>query len=258
MSTDKISQLFSGVIQTWRTAEGQRTIYGVEMIQTQNSIDRLFLALQKILDEYPTFSVMKIENEMAIVLDVERTEENPSGVIHIPFPILTLPKIFDDFKLNSIAIHNGLTREEINVLFDGLSTNVEEIEVQGGLKGFLQDQGVEHLMVDQLHIQLLKEDEEAGVDRGIGGGSGEYVLNPIDKSHEDVWMGFISGELNTQDLTGKYKELLGAAKDNPKVLEKAIKTLLSEREDAPKLFVAIEQKLKSLGFSMKLINITFC
>ena len=145
-----LPEKFSDVVRKWRAAESQRMIYGIHMPHTQRAIEDLLESLQKVFESFPAFSVVRKDQGMEIVVknDVEGNDAPTS--VNVPANLPSLPKIFIDLKINSITLSTGITAKELKEFFTGLSTKIEEIEPHGGLKGFLQKQGVSHIKVDQM------------------------------------------------------------------------------------------------------------
>jgi len=141
-----MTEIFADVIKQWRLADSQRMIFGVDMPQTQKAIEGLTETLEKVLAGIPSFSLVLKDQDMEIVVKGGELSLN-----NIPILLPSLPKIFKELKVDSITLETGVTKEEFNHFFAGISMKLEEIEPQGGLKGYLEKKGVVHLKVDNIY-----------------------------------------------------------------------------------------------------------
>jgi len=163
-----------------------------------------------------------------------------------------LPKIFKELKVDSITLETGVTKEEFNHFFTGISMKLEEIEPQGGLKGYLEKKGVVHLKVDQMKFQLLRDGEYAASGEGDGkGGKGAKVKKSIalTKASETLLSEFLGGSLKRKDLSGEHEDLVESVSQQPKQLEKLLKRLIKKSKDTDKFLAHLDQKLSEIGLS---------
>ncbi len=252
MPPNEITELFSDVIRKWRTADSQRTIFGVDMLQTQNALNELCESLQKIFGVFQSFSIVKKDQAMEIVVKTDESAGGASAITNIPANLPTMPKIFEQLKVNSLSLGNGLNAAELKALFTGISMKVEEIDQQGGLKGFLKTHGVTHIAVDQMKFKLLEDVDEEGSDTPTGGGSSKTKkkkASGLTKLRDSAWKDYLDGTLNNKDFKDQHKDLIEAASENPKQIEKILKHLITKQKKSEEFLALLEQKLTDVGFS---------
>jgi PAS domain S-box-containing protein len=247
-----LPEKFSDVVRKWRAAESQRTIFGIHMPQTQRAIEDLLESLQKVFESLSTFSVVRKDQAMEIVVKSDTEGSDGSSSVSIPANLPSLPKIFTDLKINSVTLNAGITPKELKEFFTGLSAKVEEIDPQGGLKGFLQKQGVSHIKVDQMKFQLLKDEER--VTKGIpeellkdGKGSKKQIAD-IAKLHDSVWKDYLAGKLDKGEFKNQHQDFITTACEEPKQLEKILKNMIVKQKEAEKFLAQLEHKLFEIGF----------
>jgi len=246
-----MTEIFADVIKQWRLADSQRMIFGVDMLQTQNAIEGLTEALEKVLAGISSFSLVLKDQDMEIVV-----KDGESSLNNIPVQIQSLPKVFKELNVNSITIDAGVTKEELKDFFAGISMKVEDIEPQGGLKGYLEKNGVVHLKVDQMKFQLLRDGEHATSGSGEGDGDGKGGKGvkakksiALTKANETLLSEFLGGSLNRKDLSVEHEDLVESVSQEPKQLEKLLKRMIKKAKDSDKFLAHLDQKLSEIGYS---------
>jgi len=253
MSTNDLTEIFSNAIRQWRAADSQRMIFGSNMPQTQMAIDLLAEILQKVFEAVPSFSLVKKEQNMEIVVKTENSDGNDSDLTHIPAHLPSMPKVFNQLKIESISLSKGMTGAELKEFFSGMSMKPGEIEGLGGLSAFLQKQGVVHISVDQMRFKLLKDSDKVGSGEGEGAGDAAKTkrkkLSEFAKLRDSVWKKYIDEKLDVKDLKDRHEDILHAAHEDPAQIEKVLKRVLSKQKDMEKFLAHLEQKLFEAGFS---------
>ncbi|MCK5179764.1 MAG: PAS domain-containing protein, partial [Candidatus Omnitrophica bacterium] len=257
MPESDFTEIFSDVIRKWRTADSQRMIFGVKMPQTKQAIEKLSESLKEVLDIFSSFSLVKKDQAMKIVVKTEGSGKDPSAMASIPANLPSLPKIFKQLQIDSISLNQGITELELMELFNGMSTSIEEIEEQGGLKEFLRDKGVTHINIDQIKFKLLKEGEQ------IGAGTGDAIkaakakkqkAADLAKLQDSAWKEFLEGKIDQKDFKGRHEDLIKAASENTKQLEKVLKRMMAKQKEAEKFLAQLELKLFDIGFPAEAIE----
>lgn len=250
-----LTEQFSDVVKKWRTADSQRMIFGINMPQTQRAIEDLLENFEKVFYAYPIFSLVRKDQTMEIVVKSDMKGKDASSLMNIPVSLPSLPKVFTELNINSITLSKGITVAELKEFFTGLSTKIEEIEPQGGLKGFLQKQGVTHIKVDQMKFQLLKDEEQVTIGKDIigdllegGKGTKKQKTASATKLHDSVWKDYLEGELDKGEFKSQHQDLLTAAFDEPKQLEKILKRMIVKQKKSEKFLAQLENKLFEIGF----------
>ncbi|MCK5082554.1 MAG: PAS domain-containing protein, partial [Candidatus Omnitrophica bacterium] len=231
---------------------------GVKMPQTKQAIEKLSESLKEVLDIFSSFSLVKKDQAMKIVVKTEGSGKDPSAMASIPANLPSLPKIFKQLQIDSISLNQGITELELMELFNGMSTSIEEIEEQGGLKEFLRDKGVTHINIDQIKFKLLKEGEQ------IGAGTGDAIkaakakkqkAADLAKLQDSAWKEFLEGKIDQKDFKGRHEDLIKAASENTKQLEKVLKRMMAKQKEAEKFLAQLEQKLFEAGFPAEAIEV---
>ena len=251
----KPNEIFSDVIKKWRSADSQRMIFGINMPQTQGAIEELLEVLEKVFYIYPTFLLVQKDHVMEVVIKNDVPGEKAPSLTHIPVNLPSLPKIFVGLMINSITISKGITFTELKEFFTALSAKVEEIEEQGGLKGFLEKHDVSHIKVDQMKFQLLTDDEHVTTNPASAGGKSKGAKGAKNQSevsssklHNSVWKDYLAGELDKGDFKNEYQEIIDTASADPKQLEKILKRIVPKQKEAEMFLAQLEQKLFDIGF----------
>lgn len=253
MPGSDFTEIFSDVIRKWRTADSQRMIFGVKMPQTKQAIEKLSESLKEVLDIFSSFSLVKKDQAMEIVVKTEGSGKDPSAMASIPANLPSLPKIFKQLQIDSISLNQGITELELMELFNGMSTSAEEIEEQGGLKEFLRDKGVTHINVDQIKFKLLKEGEQIGVGTGTAKAKKQKAAE-FAKLMDSAWKEYLVGKVSQKDFEGQNKDSIQAAAKDTKQLAKTLKRMMSKQKEAEKFLAQLEQKLFDVGFPAEAIE----
>src|SRR3989338_617504 len=215
MPSDKLKDIFSEIIRCWRSAESQRMIFGINMPQTKQAISVLTASLEKVFAVYPAFSVILKDQAMEIVASENDGKDDEFSVMHTPANLPSYPKIFKQLNINSITLKRGTTEKELKEFFTALIKKAEELESEGGFKGWLQKQSVDHIAVDQMKFRLLKEDERVGAGKQgtTQGLTGSPVLSKqaqaaVTKLRDTAWSDYLSGKLGTGEFKSQYDEFI--------------------------------------------------
>ncbi len=247
-----LTQQFVDVITKWRSADSQRMIFGIDMPQTQRAISELTESLQKTLVEFKEFSLVEKNQKMEIVVK----NGDDSTMQHIPINLPALPKVLTDLKINSITLSTGVKEEELKELFNGISMKPEDIEQQGGLKGILQEKGVSSIKVDQMKFQLLKDEEHVTTAQENNVGISKETKKAtkketaeVKKLRDSVWKDYLSEKLTQKDFKEKHEDFLVRTLEEPKLLEKTLKRMISKQEKVEEFLALLEEKLFNVGFS---------
>jgi len=247
-----MTEIFADVIKQWRLVDSQRMIFGVDMPQTKNAIEGLTETLEKVLATILSFSLVLKDQDMEIVVN-----NDDLSIPNVPVQLPSLPKTFGELKVDSVTIDAGVTFTELVHFFTGIGLKLEDIEQYGGLKGYLEKNGVMCLKVDQMKFQLLRDDEHVTSGEGDGkGGKGTKAKKSITltKESEALLSEFLGGSLNRKDLSGKHEDLVESITQQPKQLEKLLKRMVKKAKDADKFIAHLDQKLSEVGFSADAIG----
>ncbi|MCK5082229.1 MAG: hypothetical protein KAR31_04920, partial [Candidatus Omnitrophica bacterium] len=247
------NEIFSTVIRQWRTTNSQRMIFGVKMPQTKQAIVKLAENLKEVLDIFPSFSLVKKEQAMEIVVRTEGSEKDPSAMANIPANLPSLPNIFKQLNIESISIGDGVTEQELTDLFSGMSMSVEEIKELGGLKGYLQLKEIVHINVDQIKFKLLKDGEQIGAGGGALKAKKQKVAE-LAKLMDSAWKEYIGGKVTKNDFKDQNKDAIEAAAGDTKELEKTLKRMMAKQKEAEKFLAQLELKLFDIGFPTEAIE----
>ncbi|MCK4881644.1 MAG: PAS domain-containing sensor histidine kinase [Candidatus Omnitrophica bacterium] len=247
------NEIFSTVIRQWRTTNSQRMIFGVKMPQTKQAIVKLAENLKEVLDIFPSFSLVKKEQAMEIVVKTEGSEKDPSAMANIPANLPSLPNIFKQLNIESISIGDGVTEQELTDLFSGMSMSVEEIKELGGLKGYLQLKEIVHIDVDQIKFKLLKDGEQIGAGGGALKAKKQKVAK-LAKLMDSAWKEYIGGKVTKNDFKDQNKDAIKAAAEDTKELEKTLKRMMAKQKEAEKFLAQLELKLFDIGFPTEAIE----
>lgn len=247
-----INDTFAEVIKTWRAADSQRMIFGVEMVQTQQAIKALVAALQKLFLQQSSFSLIMKDGKMHIVVK-DRGAAPGAAPAHILFNIPSLEKMFGELKINSVTVNAGVTEEEMKAFFQCVSTPVHKIEPQGGVKKMLETAHVTHLKVDQLKYQLLRdEDTVTKSAKGAPGGpqAGGLALGGGTPVHitDGAWKDYFAGAIDLDAFTEKYPDAVAATFEDPRQVLKVLKGMIAKEQDTEKVLALYKERLAKLGF----------
>ena len=251
MSNPEVTKIFTDLIKQWRAAESQRTIFGVEMPQTKNAIKVLLESFEGAFDIFPSFSLVKKDQAMEIVVKLDDKDEQ-SAEANIPAIFPSMPKVFNELNIDSVTIESGVTADEMKELFTGISKNASDIKAQGGLKGYLQAHNVAHISIDQMRFKLLKDGEEGEALAPSGDifpKSKPKEKAADAKQRDHAWKEFLEGKIGQQAFGDQYGDFVRDACRDPKQVEKVLKKHLAKQKEAEKLFAEIEQKLTAIGFA---------
>jgi len=255
MASSEITELFTDFINKWRATDSQRMIFGVQMPQTQRAIEDLHVSLQKALDVHPEFLIVQKDQLMEVIVDEKKVTDSGPSLTSIPANLPSLPKVFEELNINSITLSAGIEKKELIDFFTGLSLKVDEVEDQGGLKGYLQKNNVTHIRIDQMKFQLLKdEDQVVSSKEAIGGAmqdiSAEEIKEAVKlkKLQDTIWKDYLEDKLSDQDFKNNQEEFVSKALSDPKRFEKVLKRVISKQKEAEKFLAHLEKKLFEIGF----------
>jgi len=234
MSTDEMNKLFMDVIVKWRSAESQRMIFGVDMPQAQRAFEDLSQSFQTVFSSLPSFSLVEKDEKIKIVIKSSNSEGDASETLTIPANIPSLPKIFKEINITSITLSSGVTEEELKEFFRGISMRADNLEQQGGLKGFLQSHGAAHIKVDQMKFQLLSDEEQIVTGKEnikniiqAGLNVGKKTSAKATKLQNSTWKDYLAGNLGAQDFKDQNQDLIEKISEDPKKLEKILKRMVT-------------------------------
>ncbi len=274
-------------LSKWCVADNNRKLYGFDMPQAKKSREQLFGELKSILSVLGEMSFVKKDAVLEIVgkdLAVSSNDLGAKGVVE------AIIESFEKLNINSITFSHGVTSLELDELFLGLSKPLDELDKIKGLQGYLQSKGANHVKVDQLHFELLKDGQDAGpkdetkkpldldeksvsdrpkvsggvwsLDEGISADSPKAPSSGFledeereigDKDFSSFWKEYLSGELAKGTVIGMFTEYIESAKSNPTELINTLRRILKKQKDIESFLEDLERKFSDLGFSFDLI-----
>ena len=252
-------EIFDDVIKQWRLTDSQRMIFGIDTLQTQNAIKDLTQCLEKVFKKIPTFSLVLKGQAMEIIVKNDEAHGDDPPMTSLPILLPSLPKVFKDLKVDSVTLNIGVTNEELKHFFSGVSMKLEDLDQHGGLKGYLKEQGVVHIVVGQMKFQLLRDDEQI-TSTGVvtdgklkGGGAKTKEEADLKKAHDALWGEYLSGSLDQNDFRHQHEDIVSGTSQDPKKLGLLLKRLMKKEKDTEKFLFQLDQKLSDAGLSQEVI-----
>lgn len=252
----------SEMLGKWCVVENNRRIYGFGMPQTKQSREDLVEMLSGILGMVANLSIVRKDKDIELVgegWNYLASTLQAKGVIEVINSSLTR------LSVDSITFKQGLSRNELEELFQGLNLSPEELDKQHGMRGFLKQRKVVNIQADQMHFELLKDgesivDETENLVSGIGGSVEDNLVtkkeakadvgHKIDKKQfGSLWNDYFQGKFKREDFMYEFGELIMMAKEKPGELLKVLKRIAKKQKDIEGFLADIEQKLTDIGFS---------
>ncbi|MCQ9204877.1 MAG: ATP-binding protein [Omnitrophica bacterium] len=273
----------SKVLGQWCAAENKRKFYGFLRPQAKEARLELIRTLQEILRLIPEFLILKKGKEIELK---GLSFSLPADTLQAKGVIGVIADSFNSLNISSITFRRNISSGELDELFLGLNTPLEELEKQGGLGGFLEKKNVVNIQVNQMRFALLEEGQvlegqnregqgmkgqskEGGVwilDEGeaVSGeaASDEKPKRQISKKSSAVnkkefsstWEKYFQAEPAGQDIISDQQDLLEAAKKNPTELLKVINRVAKKQRDIEAFLADIQDKLADLGLEPKVLD----
>ncbi len=108
-----------------------------------NTIDRVYQALQEVLDKEESLIFAESEKSLLICGDLlsQKDQEKPQ--------VMAFIEILLDFGIKSVTFERGLGKAELMTFLEMLSRKPEDVEKEGGLQKVMEDKGLPHILLDQ-------------------------------------------------------------------------------------------------------------
>jgi len=121
-----------------------------------------------------------------------------------------------NFGIRSIEFQKGLSKSELVAFLDAVSQKPEEIEKQGGLKPFLEERNLNHIILDQKVYVAMDKNKQ--------------ILASMNLTDEDI-VRYIAGESSPEDINlQEIKKLSSNPEWIANVFQSGIK-LVGDREE---------------------------
>lgn len=148
------------IISLLTTAITDFRLYPQGSAITTNAIDRVFNALETVLEQKN--SVILSESEKAMLADGQPLSENDLKKPQVK----TLIELMVGLEIKSITFEKGLAKSEIIDLLDILCKKPSELQKNGGIKNIISGRNMPHILLDQKIYVALDKDRQivAGID----------------------------------------------------------------------------------------------
>jgi hypothetical protein len=157
---DDLIEKITQIVINWNTLRGTRRVFGSYHLYTKQAHKKLYDILQQTLSLTGILTVLKIKHDLAMLGKDWIIEGKTLQPMSIFEDILSIKEDFERLQIHSITFVEGLEKEELVKLFDGLSKSPIYLG-SAGLVGFLKNSGVSHIEIDKLKFKLSKEGEES-------------------------------------------------------------------------------------------------